>query len=129
MSSVETEASEFATAARRVSASILEGVHLRLDLFAVELSEERRRASHLVLTTLALALALFMVFVCLNAALLVVYWETHRIPIVLGMCVFYGALAAVLALVLFRHYRRGDNAFAATRKTLAEDRRVLRERP
>ena len=129
MSSVETEASEFATAARRVSASILEGVHLRLDLFAVELIEERRRASHLVLTTLALALALFMVFVCLNAALLVVYWETHRIPIVLGMCVFYGALAAVLALVLFRHYRRGDNAFAATRKTLAEDRRVLRERP
>ena len=129
MSSVETEASEFATAARRVSASILEGVHLRLDLFAVELIEERRRAAHLVLTTLALALALFMVFVCLNAALLVVYWETHRIPIVLGMCVFYGALAAVLALVLFRHYRRGDNAFAATRKTLAEDRRVLRERP
>ena len=129
MSSVETEASEFATAARRVSASILEGVHLRLDLFAVELSEERRRASHLVLTTLALALALFMVFVCLNAALLVVYWETHRIPIVLGMCVFYGALAAVLALVLFRHHRRGDNAFAATRKTLAEDRRVFRERP
>ena len=128
MSSVETEASEFATAARLVSASILEGVHLRLDLFAVELSKERRRASHLVLTTLALALALFMVFVCLNAALLVVYWETHRIPIVLGMCVFYGALAAVLALVLFRHYRRGDNAFAATRKTLAEDRRVLRER-
>jgi uncharacterized membrane protein YqjE len=129
VSSVETEASDFATAARRVSASILEGVHLRLDLFAVELSEERRRASRLVLTTLALALALFMVFVCLNAALLVVYWETHRIPIVLGMCVFYGALAAVLALVLFRHYRRGDNAFAATRKTLAEDRRVLRERP
>ena len=129
MSSVETEASEFATAARRVSASVIEGVHLRLDLFAVELSEERRRASHLILTTLALALALFMVFVCLNAALLVVYWETHRIPIVLGMCVFYGALAAVLALALFRHHRRGARAFAATRKTLAEDRRVLRERP
>jgi uncharacterized membrane protein YqjE len=129
VSSVETEASEFVTAARRVSASILEGVHLRLDLFAVELGEERRRASRLVLITLALALALFMVFVCLNTALLVVYWETHRIPIVLGMCGFYGALAAVLALALFRHHRRGARAFAATRKTLAEDRRMIRDQP
>lgn len=129
MSSVESEASELASAARRVSASILEGVHLRLDLFAVELGEERRRMSHLVLTTLALALALFMVFVCLNAALLVVYWETHRIPIVLGMCGFYGGLAAVLALVVVLRHRRGERAFGATRQILSEDRRMLRERP
>jgi len=129
VSSVDSEASELATAARRVSASILEGVHLRLDLFAVELSEERRRLSLLVLTTLALALALFMVFVCLNAALLVVYWETHRIPIVIGMCVFYGVMAAVLAGVLVRRHHRGERPFGATRQILAEDRRMLRERP
>ena len=129
MSSVDSEASELATAARRVSASVLEGVHLRMDLFAVELSEERRRLSHLVLTTLALALALFMVFVCLNTALLVVYWENHRIPIVLGMCVFYGAMTAGLALLLVRRHHRGERPFGVTRQILAEDRRVLRERP
>jgi uncharacterized membrane protein YqjE len=127
VSTADPTSSELASAARRVSASVLEGIHLRLDLFALELGEERRRLSHLVLTTLALALALFMVFVCLNAALLIVYWDTHRVPIVVGMCGFYGGLAAVLALVLALRHRRGRRAFEATRQILAEDRRTLRE--
>ena len=129
MSTADPASSELARAARRVSASVVEGIHLRLDLFALELGEERRRISHVVLTTLALALALFMVFVCLNGALLVVYWDTHRIPIVVGMCGFYGGLAAVLALAIALRHHRGRGAFEATRQILEEDRRTLRERP
>jgi len=129
MPTADQGSSELSIAARRLSASLIEGLHLRLDLFALELGEERRRLSQLVLSTLALSLALFMVFLCVNAALLILFWDDHRIPIAIGMCGFYGALAAVLGLVIARRIRRGARAFAATREVLEKDRRTLRELP
>ena len=102
MSSTDEGSSDLSIAARRLSASLIEGIHLRLDLLAIELAEERRRLSQLVLSTLALSLALFMV---------------------------YGALAAVLGLVIVRRIRRGAQAFAATREVLEKDAQALRELP
>ena len=69
MSNDHDDLSDLSTSARRVSASLVEGIHLRLDLFSLEFAEERRRVSMILLTTLALALAGFMVFLCVNAAL------------------------------------------------------------
>ena len=129
MSSTNEGSSDLSIAVRRLSASLIEGLQLRLDLLALELGEERRRLSQLVLSTLALSLALFMVFLCINVALLIVFWEDHRIPIALGMCGFYGALAAVLGLVIVRRIRRGARAFSATREVLEKDRLTLRELP
>jgi uncharacterized membrane protein YqjE len=129
MSSTDEGSSDLSIAVRRVSASLIEGLHLRLDLLALELGEERRRLSQLVFSTLALSLALFMVFLCINAALLILFWEDHRIPIALGMCGFYGALAAVLGLVIVRRIRRGAGALATTREVLEKDRQTLRELP
>ncbi len=129
MSTADQGSSELSIAARRLSASLIEGLHLRLDLFALELGEERRRLSQLVLSTLALSLALFMVFLCVNAALLILFWDDHRVPIAIGMCGFYGALAAVLGLVIARRIRRSARAFAATREVLEKDRRTIREIP
>jgi uncharacterized membrane protein YqjE len=129
MSTSDQSSSDLAIAARRLSASLIEGLQLRLDLLALELGEERRRLSQLVFSTLALSLALFMVFLCINAALLILFWEDHRIPIALGMCGFYGALAAVLGLVIVRRIRRGAGALATTREVLEKDRQTLRELP
>jgi uncharacterized membrane protein YqjE len=129
MSSTDEGSSDLSIAVRRLSASLIEGLQLRLDLLALELGEERRRLSQLVLSTLALSLALFMVFLCINLALLILFWEDHRIPIALGMCGFYGAFAAVLAFVIVRRIRRGARAFSATREVLEKDRLTLRELP
>ncbi len=129
MSSSDEGSSDLSIAVRRLSASLIEGLQLRLDLLALELGEERRRLSQLVLSTLALSLSLFMVFLCINAALLILFWEDHRMPIALGMCGFYGALAAVLGLVIVRRLRRGARAFSATREVLEKDRLTLRELP
>ena len=126
MSPSDQDSSEFANAARRVSASLVEGVHLRLDLFALELGEERRRISQVVLATLALALALFMVFLCVNVALLIVFWDAHRTELALGMCGFYGAVSALLAFSIGRRSRGRAEAFATTRAVLQADRGTLR---
>ena len=70
-----------------------------------------------------------MVFLCVNAALLILFWEDHRVPVAIGMCGFYGALAAVLALVIARRTRGVGRAFAATREVLEKDRQTLRGLP
>lgn len=127
MSANETDLSDISTAGRRVAASLVEGIHLRLDLFALEFSEERRRLSLILLTTLAMAFAGFMVFLCLNAALLIVFWDEWRVEVALGLCGFYAAAVVVLAVMNSRRVRRGARAFAATREILEADRRGLRE--
>jgi uncharacterized membrane protein YqjE len=127
MSANQDNLSELGIAARRVSASLVEGIHLRLDLFSLEYAEERRRVSSILLTTLALALAGFMVFLCLNAALLVLFWDEWRIQVVLGQCGFYTAVVLGLAIANSRRVKRGAKAFEATREVLEADRRGLRE--
>jgi uncharacterized membrane protein YqjE len=126
MSERDHDPSDLSNAMRRVSASLLEGIHLRLDLFSLEFAEERRRVSMILLTTLALALAGFMVFLCLNAALLIVFWDEWRIQVALGLCAFYATLVLALAIANSRRVRRGERAFEATRDVLEADRRGLR---
>ena len=65
----------------------------------------------------------------MDAALLILFWEDHRVPIAIGMCGFYGALAAGLAFVIARRTRGIGRAFAATREVLEKDRQTLRELP
>jgi len=126
MSDRDTNAEELSAAGRRVAASVVEGIHLRLDLFALEFAEERRRVSMILLTTLALALAGFMLFLCLNAVLLIMFWDDYRMQVAYGLCAFYAAVVVILAVLNSRRVRRGAHAFEATRATLATDRRGLR---
>jgi uncharacterized membrane protein YqjE len=127
MSATGNDLSDLSIAARRVSASLVEGIHLRLDLFSLEFGEERRRVSMILLTTLALALAGFMVLLCLNAALLIVFWDEWRVEVALGLCGFYSAVVLGLVFANARRIRRGVRAFEATREVLESDRRSLRE--
>ena len=129
MSTTDQGSSDLSIALRRLSASLVEGLHLRLDLFGLELAEERRRVLQLIVSAVALSLALLMVFVCINAALLILFWDDHGISIVIAMGVFYAALAAVLGLVIVRRIRRGAEAFAGTREVLEKDHQTLRELP
>ena len=127
MSASGNDLSDLSTGARRVTASLVEGIHLRLDLFSLEFAEERRRVSTILLATLALALAGFMVLLCLNAALLIVFWDEWRVEVALGLCGFYSALVLLLAVANSRRIRRGSRAFEATREVLESDRRSLRD--
>ena len=59
----------------------------------------------ILLTTLAPALAGFMVFLCLNAALLIVFWD-DPVRVALGLCGFYALVVIVLASMNARRVRR-----------------------
>jgi len=77
-------------------------------------------------TTLALALAGFMVFLCVNVALLIVFWDEWRVEVALGLCGFYSAIMLALVFANSRRTRQGARAFEATREVLEADRRGLR---
>jgi len=126
MSASGNDLSDLSNAARRVSASLVGGSQLRLDRCAMEFDEERRRISMILLTTLALALAGFMVFLCVNVALLIVFWDEWRVEVALGLCGFYSAIMLALAFANSRRTRQGARAFEATREVLEADRRGLR---
>jgi uncharacterized membrane protein YqjE len=114
-------------AASRLWAGILEAVHLRVELFALELGEEGKRVGELALSALAVAAAVFMTVLSLNVLLLAVFWDTHRIAVAVGSCVFYTLLAAAAGVFHRRRSRRRAPAFSATAAVLAEDERALRE--
>lgn len=112
--------------ASRVAASLIEGLHLRLELFALEMSQERGRIVELVILCVVLALAAFLLLLSLHVALLVVFWESHRIQIAGGMVAFY-AIVVVTSLLLLRRRRHAhDEPFTATRRVLNQDMEALR---
>lgn len=123
----EPSDSELGRMATRLWASAVEGLYLRLELFGLELGAERQRITDLMLSALVVAFAVFMLFLSLNVALLVLVWDTHRVPVALGLCMFYAAVAAGAAVYHLRRSRRASRPFAATAQVLAEDERALRD--
>lgn len=104
--------------------SLLEGLVLRVDLFALEVKEERERLFVLVLLGGAFALSAFMAFLVLNLAILVVAGE-YRGVVLMAMVAFYGLLACGLALGLWRRVRDAPAPFAATIEEIKKDQALF----
>jgi uncharacterized membrane protein YqjE len=111
----------------RLWAGLLEAVHLRFELIALELGTERRRLTGLVVSALVVVFALFMLLLSLNVLLLAAFWDTHRVTVALGACAFYAVLAAAAALFHRWRSRRAARPFSTTAAVLADDERALRE--
>lgn len=118
---------DIARAASRVWAGVLEAVHLRLALLALELGDERRRLGELAVSALVVVGALVMLVLSLNVALLALFWDTHRMAVVLGACVLYALVAAGAWLFHRQRSRRQAPPFAGIASVLADDERALRE--
>ncbi len=123
----EPSPSELGNVAGRVWASAFEGLQLRLELLALELGEERRRITGLVLLAVVATLAGFMALVSLNVALLALYWDTHRTAVAIGSCVFYVVLGTGAGLALRWGSRRVSAPLVTLGRVLAEDERALRD--
>jgi uncharacterized membrane protein YqjE len=113
--------------ASRLWAGVLEAVHLRVELFGLELGEELRRLGQLAISAVAVVFALFMLVLSANVVLLAVFWDTHRVAVAVASCLFYALVAAAAALVHRRRSRRQAPPFAAIATVLADDERALRE--
>jgi uncharacterized membrane protein YqjE len=82
----------------RLGSTLVDMVHTRLELAAVEVEEESQRMLGYLLFAL-LALILFGVaFLLLAFLVIVLFWDTHRIAAVSGMAALFAVTGAIIAM-------------------------------
>lgn len=110
---------------RRFAGALLGLLQGHIALFAEELKEQQSHTlSLLVLTSLSLLFGLLLL-IGLSAALLIAFWDSHRLLVISALCVFY-ALAMLSALItLLLRVRNAPAPFSASLEELARDREQL----
>ncbi|AJO79833.1 phage holin family protein [Pseudomonas chlororaphis] len=110
---------------RRLGAAFLGLLHSHVELFGIELQEQKARTVSLLLFAgLALVFALLLL-VGLSALVLILFWDTYRLPAIIGLCLFYTLAALFCALRLKAAIFDESSPFHATLEELANDRERL----
>lgn len=110
---------------RRLGAAMLGLLHSHVELFGIELQEQKARTVTLLLFAgLALVFALLLL-TGLSALLLILVWDTYRVAGIVGLCVFYLLAAGFCGLRLRAAIFDESSPFHATLEELANDRERL----
>lgn len=89
-------------ALRNLVQHVSEAFLLRAELLAMELGEERRRWTGLLLWMGVLGLFGLFTLIFTSMLVVVVFWEQHRVAAVGGLAGFYGLIALVAVLRIRR---------------------------
>ncbi|WP_095061082.1 MULTISPECIES: phage holin family protein [unclassified Pseudomonas] len=121
----EAGSSATGTSSRRLGAAFLGLLHSHVELFGIELQEQKARTVSLLLFAgLALVFALLFL-VGLSALVMILFWDTYRLPAIIGLCVFY-ALAAIFCGIRLKSAIYDESSpFHGTLEELANDRERL----
>ncbi|MBA1189428.1 hypothetical protein G7Z99_10265 [Pseudomonas entomophila] len=121
----ETVETGSASTARRLGASVLGLLHGHLELFGIELQEQKTRSLRLLLFA-GLGLLFALLLLCaLSGLLLVLVWDTYRLTGIIGLCIFYALATLFCGLRLKAAVFDESSPFHATLEELAKDRERL----
>lgn len=110
---------------RRLGAAFLGLLHSHVELFGIELQEQKARTVTLLLFAgLALVFALLLL-VGISALVMILLWDTYRLTAIIGLCVFYSAAALFCGMRLKAAIFDESSPFHATLEELANDRERL----
>lgn len=110
---------------RTLGHGLLSTVHDRIELFSLELQEEKFRLIQIFIWICAAVFSGMMAITFASLTLVYLFWESARLAVLGGVTLFYaGALVAVI--IGFRRFlARQPTPFAATRQELKEDRECI----
>ena len=110
---------------RQFADGLLGSVHDRLELFSIELQEEKLRVFRILILINAAIFSAFLALTFISLVVVYLFWDTARIWVLSGFAVFYTAafIALVRAFKLF--IAKQPKVFEATRHELAADRDAL----
>jgi len=114
------------SAVRRLLNTALAGVENRIELFLVELREERFRIFEVLLLGCAAALLGFMALLTVTVTLVVVFWDSARVQVLVVLSAGY-SVATIGILWRLKILLRNWSSFAATLSELKKDRTCLEE--
>ncbi|AAG06429.1 MULTISPECIES: phage holin family protein [Pseudomonas] len=110
---------------RRFGAAFLGLLHGHVELFGIELQEQKANTLRLLLFAgLALVFALLLL-VGLSLLVLIVFWDTNRLAAALGLCLFYVIGSLFCGWRLYQSINDESSPFSATLEELANDRERL----
>lgn len=110
---------------RRFGAAFLGLLHGHVELFGIELQEQKANTLRLPLFAgLALVFALLLL-VGLSLLVLIVFWDTNRLAAALGLCLFYVIGSLFCGWRLYQSINDESSPFSATLEELANDRERL----
>ncbi|NWA00049.1 phage holin family protein [Pseudomonas gingeri] len=119
------EAGSTRSSTRRLGAAFLGLLHSHVELFGIELQEQKARTVSLLLFAgLALVFALLLL-IGLSALVLILVWDTYRLTGIIGLCAFYTLAALFCGLRLKSAIFDESSPFNATLEELANDRERL----
>lgn len=110
---------------RRLGGALLGWLQGHLELIGHELEEQRGQALRmLLLGGLCLGFALLLM-IGLSALLLILYWDSHRLVVATGLCLFYGLGLLLSAGFLLTNLLHAPAPFSASLEELQRDREQL----
>src|ERR1041385_2863052 len=115
------------SSAKRLLNTALAGAENRVELFLVELKEERIRVLDVLLLGSAAGVLGFMALLMVTVTLVVVFWDSARVQVLVALsaCYTLGAIGVVWRLkVLLRNW----SSFSATLDELKKDRACFEEK-
>ena len=122
---MSSEESSSRSSPRRLGAAFLGLLHSHVELLGIELQEQKARTVSLLLFAgLALVFGLLLL-IGLSALILIVLWDSYRLPGIIGLCVFYALAAVFCGLRLKSAVFDESSPFNATLEELAKDRERL----
>jgi uncharacterized membrane protein YqjE len=127
MATAAPRSAGFIASFRAFGDSLLAAVQNRIEIFTVELQEEKFR---LIQTCIWISAAVFAGMMTITFASLVVvyaFWESARLAVLGGLTAVYaGALVAII-VALRRFLARQPKPFATTLHVIGDDRACIRK--
>lgn len=121
----ETTDTSTGSTSRRLGAAVLGMLHSHVELFGIELQEQKSRTVSLLLFAgLALVFAL-LALVALSGLILILLWDNYRMQGMIGLALFYVLAGLFCALRLKAAIFDESSPFSGTLEELANDRERL----
>lgn len=112
---------------RALSDGLLATAEDRLELFSVELQEEKFRLIQIFFWISAAAFTGMMAITFASLTLVYFFWDSARLAVLGGLTAFY-AVALVIIIIAYRRFTaRLPSPFLASRQELREDRACIRK--
>jgi uncharacterized membrane protein YqjE len=126
MESTTPVSAGFVKSLRALTDGLLASVQDRLELFAVELHEEKFRLIQIIVWISAAIFAGGMALTFASITLVYLFWDSARLTVLGGLTLLYtGALVAVVVAFL-RYLARQPRPFAASLQEIKQDRACIR---
>jgi uncharacterized membrane protein YqjE len=98
----------------------------RIELFLLEVQEERVRIFDALFLLAAGLVCVMMTLIMVTFTLVIIFWDTHRL-LVLGLLIAFYIVGAIWALSQLRFLLRRWQAFSATLAQIKKDSECFKE--